>query len=118
MMSEYLVWQFVRYGAHGQTVCPRWQERDGAGFVHFIDDVGRRPGARWRLVRIDEGAGYSAANCHWVEAPVRKGVPRRIVVVEGRPMTLRQAAQANDVAYKLLCKRLARGWSIERAIRP
>jgi lambda repressor-like predicted transcriptional regulator len=43
-------------------------------------------------------------------------VPRRLVVLRGRGVTLTEAAAAAGVAYGTLCKRLERGWPLERAL--
>jgi hypothetical protein len=48
----------------------------------------------------------------------RRGVPRRFVEYRGRLVTLSAAAAASGVGYGLLCKRLERGWPLERALRP
>lgn len=61
------------YGARGVRVCKRWSGRDG--FVHFIQDMGRRkPGMT--LGRILDGKLYSPATCEW-ESRAQQGAEAR-----------------------------------------
>lgn len=112
---EYDVWLAVLRNHRAQELPYHWTAKDGAGFRHFVRDVGRRPSSQHRLVRVDERLPLSPSNCRWVAVRQRKGVPRRQVTVAGRVMTLREAASFSNIPYKVLCKRLQRGWPISRA---
>jgi hypothetical protein len=113
---EYNVWQALLQRQPATKVCARWRQGDGLGFLSFVEDVGHRPSPRHRLVRLDERSGFSARNCEWSDAATRRGVPRVSIRVKRRTLTLREAAAIYGVSYALLCKRLARGWSPERAV--
>jgi hypothetical protein len=115
---EYNAWDTIRRRSGDVPVCRRWSAPDGRGFVAFLEDMGKRPGPTWRLVRINRARGFSPANCRWEKDVPRRGVPRRMVTYRGRERTLREAAEASGVNYALLCKRLQRGWPEREALRP
>lgn len=114
---EYQAWQTMLHRS-GAKVCARWQAPEGKGFEHFLADLGRRPTKLHRLVRLDPSRPFAPANCHWVKSPPRAGVPRRLITVAGRKVTLRQAADTAGIAYATLCKRLERGWTTQAALSP
>lgn len=114
---EYQAWQTMLHRS-GAAVCARWQAPSGRGFQNFLADLGRRPTRAHRLVRIDPARPFAPSNCRWVKNPPRAGVPRRLITVQGRKMTLREAAAQAGIAYATLCKRLERGWTSRRALQP
>ena len=75
------------YGGRGIRVCQRWNAAD-AGFVNFLQDMGRRP-ANKSLDRIDVNGNYSCghcpqciehgwpANCRWATQKVQNMNQRR-----------------------------------------
>ncbi len=113
---EYLVWQALLH--QGELPVERRWRAKGTGFAAFLEDLGKRPGRKYRLVRLDPRRGYAAGNCAWAFAPPRLGVPRRSIRFRGRAMSLREAAEASGIAYPCLCKRLQRGWPARRALQP
>lgn len=113
---EYDVWLAILRNHALQELPQHWTAKDGKGFRHFVRDVGRRPSSRHQFVRIDERVPLSANNCRWVAGRQRKGTPRRRVTVAGQQMTLREAASFLSIPYNVLCKRLQRGWPIDRAV--
>jgi len=114
---EYQAWQTMLHGQDAR-VCARWQAPAGRGFKAFLADLGPRPTPQHRLVRRDPARPFTPGNTAWVESPPRAGVPRRLITVRGRRMTLRDAAAEAGIAYATLCKRLERGWSTRAALTP
>jgi hypothetical protein len=57
--------EYARYGGRGITVCDRWREPDGQGFVNFLADLGEKP-AGCDLHRIDNNRGYEPGNVEWL----------------------------------------------------
>lgn len=52
------------YGGAGVTICDRWLEPSGKGFLNFLEDMGERPDGL-TLDRIDGALGYYKGNCRW-----------------------------------------------------
>lgn len=57
---------YKNYGGRGITVCKRWTESDGRGFLNFIADMGDRP-HNHTLERVDNLHGYYPKNCTWAD---------------------------------------------------
>ncbi len=55
---------YVEYGARGITICERWLEDCGKGFLNFLEDMGERPEGK-TLDRINVDGNYEPSNCRW-----------------------------------------------------
>ena len=62
-----------RYGGRGITVCPEW-----ATFDQFWIDMGPTYASDLSIERVDNDAGYSAANCIWTTMDAQKWNTRHI----------------------------------------
>ena len=125
--SEYSAWQSMRqrcmnprmiqyrdYGGRGIEVCARWLE----SFENFIEDMGRKPTPRHSMDRIDPDGPYSPENCRWATPVVQARNQRlnRLVTFQGKTMSVAAWARRVRLPTRLLCKRLADGWSPGKAI--
>lgn len=113
---EYQAWQAMTRVQGETPVCKTWCAPQGEGFRAFLRDVGYRPSPKHRLVRLDKSRPMQRINAAWRTDEPRPGVSRRLVGVDGRLMSLREAACHAGIPYSLLCKRLSRGWPVSRAL--
>lgn len=124
---EYRVWQqlrqrcqnprdpsFANYGGRGIAVCERWS----VSFQAFIDDMGERPSPRHSIDRIDNDGPYAPQNCRWTEMRVqlRNRRTNNRLTFRGRTQTVTDWAAELGIAAPTLDARLARGWSVEKAL--
>ena len=138
-MSEYRAWQalvqrctaptnpnYKRYGALGITVCAGWL----AGPKAFLVDMGKKPTHRHELDRKRNEDGYwcghceectrlgRAKNCHWVTRSQndRNRRTNRRLTFRGETRVLVEWCERLALSRNTIGKRLASGWSVERAL--
>lgn len=104
------------YWDRGITVCDEWREY--AAFATWARANGYEDGLS--IERKDVTKGYSPDNCTWI--PLKEQTRNRSntvwVEVDGKKLTLKEAAVAAGVPYKVVHKRWRyRGWSLEDALR-
>jgi len=59
---------YPRYGGKGITVCDRWLEPNGQGYLNFKADLGPKPTEKHTLDRFDGKLNYNSRNCGWATA--------------------------------------------------
>lgn len=126
-LREYQVWKLMRirctdpkdksysnYGDRGIRVCDEWN----SSFAAFYRDMGPRPSDKHTIDRIDTNGNYEPSNCRWVTLQEQQSNRRsnHVVWVDGKRMTLKQAAAHYGVSYANLGYRLNAGWPFEKAI--
>ena len=100
------------YGALGIRVCERW-----SSFEFFYADMGPRPEGM-TLDRIDSTKNYALENCRWASRKEQSRNRRtaRILLIAGEGLNLVEAAERFALHPNTLHSRLARGWSVDRAL--
>lgn len=124
---EYLAWRAMRarclnadnpyfhtYGGRGITICPRWIE----SFQNFYADMGPRTSPDHSLDRIDSNGNYEPSNCRWAtwDEQVRNKRNRLSVALNGQEKFLLDWCAELRLKPSTVRNRLARGWSVERAL--
>lgn len=102
-----------RYGARGVQVCDRWRN----SLRTFLADVGPIPKGL-QIDRIDGNLGYHPGNVRFV-TPVENCRNRRnstFVELNGERHRLADLCERLNIARDGVHKRLALGWTVERAI--
>jgi len=103
---------YPRYGGRGITICPRWDT-----FENFLADMGERPDGM-TLDRLDSNGNYEPTNCRWATQS-EQGNNRSTnlpLSFDGRTQTMSQWARELGLPVPTLQNRLARGWSLEKAL--
>lgn len=104
---------YANYGGRGITVCPEWRDN----FEAFLRDMGPRP-AGHSLDRIDNDKPYEPGNVRWATRGTQANNTRanRRITHSGVTKTLSQWAHEIGVPVVTLHRRLADGWTLERAL--
>lgn len=102
--------QFKNYGGRGIRVCARWRS-----YKNFLSDMGRKPSPKHTLERTDTNADYCPTNCKWATQIEQQRNRRnnRLIEVNGRKVTLAEAAQILGIPRSTLWNRLDRGITIK-----
>lgn len=123
--TEYTVWagmldrcrrstaeRYPRYGGRGITVCARWNS-----FENFLADMGPRP-AGMSIDRIDNDGNYEPGNCRWATSLEQAANTGRNVMLtkDGITKHVEEWGRVTGVGGQAIQKRLARGWSVYRAL--
>lgn len=101
------------YGGRGISVCERWQT-----FENFIADLGPRPSPLHSLERVNNDGNYEPGNVVWATRKEQAQNTRQVrrLSFNGETLTISDWARKLGVRVHTICTRLARGWSLERAL--
>lgn len=105
---------YPRYGGKGIKVCDRWK----ASFEVFLADMGPKPSPLHSIERNNSAGNYEPENCRWAtraEQAANKSTTVR-VVWQGAEVVACVLAKQLGKNPKIVCGRLAKGWTIERAL--
>jgi len=104
---------YKNYGGRGVTVCDEWK----ISSEKFISDMGLRP-IGGLLERRENNKGYSPDNCYWASRKEQNSNRRICIYVmdEEERITLKEFCRRKNITYRPFHKRLARGWTFERAL--
>lgn len=105
---------YANYGGRGIVVCERWNR-----FENFLADMGARPPGM-TIERSDVDGNYEPGNCRWATDQEQKNNRRdsRHYVIGGVKKTMTEWAHKHGLKQPTVWRRLAKGDSIERALRP
>ena len=101
-----------RPGYSHVTVCERWQS-----FIHFYEDMGERPSGH-TIDRIDGTGNYEPSNCRWADITTQLANRNctHWIEYQGKCQPMGHWAREIGLTMTALQNRIARGWSIEKAI--
>lgn len=106
--------KYNRYGGRGIKICDEWKN-----FEPFYNwSMSHGYNENLSIDRIDNNGNYEPSNCRWATAvqQANNTSENRIIEYKGEKMTISEASRKYNVSYKLLYKRIKRGWDINRAI--
>lgn len=102
------------YYKNNIQVCERWR----GSFSNFLEDMGLKPTRNHSIDRINNLGNYEPNNCRWALAKIQSNNRSSNLILEfhGRKMTLSEWADFLNRPTYLIQRRLADGWSIEKAL--
>jgi hypothetical protein len=105
---------YKHYGGRGITVCDRWQN----DYVAFLEDMGRKPGIKYSVERIDNDGNYEPGNCKWANQIEQCNNTRsnRLICMDGDTRTVSQWAKISGLKPYTIFARLRLGWDPAAAI--
>jgi hypothetical protein len=105
--------KWALYGGRGITVCDRWRQ-----FEDFLADMGTRPTAHHSIDRIDNDGHYEPGNCRWAtqKEQMRNVSYNRVLTFGAKTQPVAAWGEELGIKSSLISGRLARGWSVERAL--
>lgn len=112
---------YKRYGARGITVCDRWNPKAGGSFENFLADLGPKPDPSYQLDKeaiTNSSLAYDPDTTRWVSKADNNRHKRnnRLLTCGGITLTVAEWVDLRGLTRSALNNRLARGWSIERAL--
>ena len=101
---------YRNYGGRGINVCNKWKK----SLSTFLDDMGRKPGKKYRIERVDNNKGYYPENCKWATAQEQANNRRNTIFItcKGKTKTLSEWARILKIGYTTLYLRLGKGLKV------
>lgn len=110
--------KYPDYGGRGITVCDRWLEAEGQGFLNFLADMGYLPTPKHELDRKDVNGNYEPGNCRWAtrKEQMRNTRCSRNLTHNGKTQCVAAWAEELGIKAPMILARLKYGWSAERTL--
>lgn len=105
---------YNNYYGRGIKVCDRWLD-----FNNFLKDMKECPGPNYTIERINNDGNYEPGNCKWILKSEQSENTRRNLCLTYNGITypmLKTLCDSLNLEYKLIQRRLSRGWSIDEAV--
>lgn len=105
---------YHRYGGRGVLVDARWID----SYETFLADMGRKPGPKYSIDRIDFNGPYSAENCRWADSKQQNNNRRSTILLDfsGDKRTIAELSVVAGIGHDAMYQRIKAGWSIDRII--
>jgi hypothetical protein len=106
---------YRNYGGRGISICEEWR----SDFTAFRDwSLEQGYDDTLSIDRIDTNGNYEPSNCRWATRSVQMNNTRRSkrYTYRGETKTLKEWSDSEGIEYRFLKSRLARGWTIEKAL--
>lgn len=113
--NERQEYAFNKYGAKGITMCDEWRY----SFEAFLDwSMKNGYSDSLTIDRIDPHGNYCPDNCRWVTQVKQQNnrSNNHVITYNGETHTLAEWNRILGFGRGVISKRLARGWSLERAM--
>lgn len=125
--KEYRTWASVKdrttnrhaqnykyYGGRGVTMYDGWLNN----YQSFLEHVGKAPSEKHELDRIDNDGNYEPNNVRWATRKQQMANRRSSKFIEfrGQRKTQEEWGEITGIGGTNICKRLKRGWSVEKAL--
>lgn len=105
---------FHRYGGRGVSICNRWL----TDFATFLSDMGERPPGTTLDRYPNKTGNYEPGNCRWATPTeqARNMKTNLNLTFNGETKCMKDFAHTFNIKRTTLGRRLAAGWSVERAL--
>lgn len=105
---------FPRYGGRGITICDEWLN-DSLTFCEWAMTNGYQDDLT--LDRIDNDGPYSPENCRFISMTEQQHnrSNNRNITYQGETHCVTEWSRRLGINQTVLCRRLDRGWTVERA---
>lgn len=110
--------RYASYALKGITICQRWLEPNGKGFLNFLADLGPKPSPDCSIERKDPTGNYHPENCCWIPNAQQAKNKRNTIYITAMGKTQCSAAWAEEtgIPNATIKARLRRGWTHHDAV--
>jgi len=105
--------QYKDYGGRGIKVCKEW-----GTFNNFLHDMGKKPGPKFQIERLNNSLGYNKTNCVWatIHTQQRNKRSNHNITYQNKTQCLTDWATELGLSTAVLYARINRlKWSIDKS---